>query len=130
MRVLFDTNIAIHIRDGDDLTDRLNTITAASLLVVSRVELENGVYRSIEGTIERRRRLDVMVHGMTTLPFGDAELATYRAIVERIGYVRSRVFDRMIAATALVHDLPLVTINGRDFVDVPGLKLEVWSSPS
>lgn len=32
----------------------------------------------------------------------------------------------MIAATALVHGLVLITLNGRDFTDVPDLDLEVW----
>jgi predicted nucleic acid-binding protein len=35
----------------------------------------------------------------------------------------------MIAATALVHGPPLVTLNGRDFRDVPGLELIEWERP-
>ena len=34
----------------------------------------------------------------------------------------------MIVATALVHDLTLVTMNGADFNDIAGLKLEVWDA--
>ncbi|MCC7474350.1 MAG: type II toxin-antitoxin system VapC family toxin [Pirellulales bacterium] len=37
--------------------------------------------------------------------------------------------DLMIAATALVHDLTLVTHNTRDFQHVPGLRLEDWLQP-
>jgi len=36
----------------------------------------------------------------------------------------------MIAAAALVHDLTVITMNGNDFRDVPGLKLEIWPSPA
>ena len=38
--------------------------------------------------------------------------------------------DRLIAATAIVHDMTLVTINGDDFSDIPNLKLEIWPFPA
>jgi tRNA(fMet)-specific endonuclease VapC len=37
--------------------------------------------------------------------------------------------DLMIAATARVHDLTLVTHNTRDFQSIPGLRLEDWLQP-
>jgi tRNA(fMet)-specific endonuclease VapC len=37
--------------------------------------------------------------------------------------------DLMIAATAIVHDLTLVTHNTRDFKCIPGLRLEDWLQP-
>lgn len=37
--------------------------------------------------------------------------------------------DLMIAATALVHDLTLVTHNVRDYRAVPGLRIEDWLQP-
>jgi tRNA(fMet)-specific endonuclease VapC len=37
--------------------------------------------------------------------------------------------DMMIAATALVHDLTLVTHNTQDFANVPGLRLADWLAP-
>ena len=37
--------------------------------------------------------------------------------------------DLMIAATARVHDLTLVTHNVRDFQPIPGLRLEDWLEP-
>ena len=37
--------------------------------------------------------------------------------------------DLMIAAVALVHDLTLVTNNIKHFRQIPGMRLEEWSSP-
>ena len=37
--------------------------------------------------------------------------------------------DLMIAATALVHDLTVVTHNTRDFQSIPHLRLEDWLQP-
>ena len=51
--------------------------------------------------------------------------AAYRNIVATVGHSRRKTLDRMIAASALVHRLTLVTSNGVDFADIPGLELEV-----
>lgn len=67
-----------------------------------------------------------MLETITTLDFGRLELVEYRRILEATGYSRRKTADRMTAATALVHDLPLITLNGRDFRDVPGLELIEW----
>jgi tRNA(fMet)-specific endonuclease VapC len=37
--------------------------------------------------------------------------------------------DMLIAATALVHDLTVVTHNVRDFHRVPGLRIQDWIAP-
>jgi tRNA(fMet)-specific endonuclease VapC len=55
--------------------------------------------------------------------------ATYGRIVEKTGFSRRKITDRMIAATALVHGLALVTLNRRDFRDVSGLELLEWERP-
>lgn len=132
MALLIDTNIAIHLQDGEpSVTTRLRERGPdIALSIISRVELENGVYRDPAWTSVRRDTLDTMLTRMVTIPFGQAELEAYRAICETIGYARARVSDRMIAGTALAHDLTLATINGADFHDIPGLKLEIWPSPA
>ena len=47
MAFLLDTNVAIHLRDGDPLvTRKVAALQGAVLMsIVTRVELEGGVYR-------------------------------------------------------------------------------------
>jgi len=125
---LLDTNVAIHLRDGDsDITARVVALRGALLLsVVSRVELEGGVYRDPAQAHLRRPRLDVILDIVPVLAFDDAAADAYRTIVEAAGYSRRKLLDRMTAAQALVHRATLVTMNGADFQDVPGLSLLAW----
>jgi predicted nucleic acid-binding protein len=70
---------------------------------------------------------------------GDVKvLDVTRDVAMRFGQVRAALLDRgtpapemdlMIAATALVHDLTLVTHNTQDFANVPGLRLADWLAP-
>jgi predicted nucleic acid-binding protein len=119
---LLDTDVAIHLRDGDELV----TAKVAALSVVSRVELEGGVYRDISQASIRRPRLDAILAAFPVLAFDDTAADAYRRIVESAGYSRRKILDRMIAAQALVHRATLVTRNEGDFRDVPGLDLMVW----
>ena len=131
MATLLDTDVAIHLRDGDPWVERQALSLSAPLRIsaVTRIELENGVYRQLELAPLRRTALDELLTFVTTLDFGPAEIDAYRRIVEVAGYSRRKTADRMTAATALVHGLSLVTLNGRDFHDVPGLELVEWERP-
>jgi tRNA(fMet)-specific endonuclease VapC len=62
-------------------------------------------------------------------------LAVDRLVARRCGEIRAALFDQgrsvgtadlLIAATALVHDLTVVTHNLRHFQHVPELRIEVW----
>ena len=128
MAYLIDTNVAIHLRDGDaTVADRVAGLDGAILLsVVTRVELEGGVYREPAQAPVRRARLDTMLAAIPTLAFDDAAADAYATIVVHAGYSRRKLLDRMIAAQALVHRATLVTMNAEDFRDVPGLQVLAW----
>lgn len=128
MTYILDTNVAIHLRDGDPLvTAKIAELDGAVLLsIITQVELEGGVYREPSETGLRRARLAVMLDALPVLAF-DAEAAdAYRTILETAGYSRRKILDRMIAAQALVHRATLITRNAADFRDVPGLSLLEW----
>lgn len=128
MTSLIDTDVAIHLRDRKGaVLKRLDSLDAKpALSVVTLVELEAGVHARPEYRQMRRDRVDAMARAMDVLPFDEACASAYGRIVAAAGYSRRKVVDRMIAATALVHDLTLVTLNGQDFRDIPDLRLEVW----
>ena len=125
---MLDTNVAIHLRDGDALIDaKVDALDPPLLLsVISRVELEADLGRPDVNADDRRARLDALLDAVPVLPFGSAEAQAYRAIVEICGFSRRKVLDRMIAAQAITAGATLVTCNGDDFRDIPGLTLLEW----
>ncbi|HEX8640897.1 MAG TPA: PIN domain-containing protein [Allosphingosinicella sp.] len=127
---LIDTNIAIRLRDGDGaISHRMRDLEVRpSLSIISHVELENGVCAQPAHAGARRAAVDLILANLTIHPFEADALAAYRSILAAVGYSRPRVADRMIAATAIAHDLTLLTMNGRDFRDIPGLRLEEWQA--
>jgi predicted nucleic acid-binding protein len=116
--------VAERLLDTDVLVDHLRgarrLVAAAaetSYSVITRAELFAG--RAIEeATIVRLLE-----------PF--RELSVDREVAERAGRLRRehgvRIADALIAATALVHGLMLVTRNVRDFERVPGLRIDAPS---
>jgi predicted nucleic acid-binding protein len=122
---LIDTSVAIAMRDADPLhRPRMEQLGAdVAISVVTRVELEGGVYRDPDKAAARR---DVFLSALSILPFDTASADRYRDIVAALGFSRRKTLDRMIAAQALVRDVTLVTLNPADFADIPGLKLLAW----
>ena len=130
--LLLDTNILIHIRDKPGhFDDRLSQIADAPCIsIITRIELEGGAADATELAARRRALLDEMLRQFAVLDFNVDCADAYRKIVRQSGFSRRKTLDRMIAATALVNNATLVTANGPDFADIPGLALEIWSAPN
>ena len=128
MGFLIDTDVAIHLRDGEpSVQSRIDAMGGPpKISIVTRVEMEGGVYAQPQFTSKRRLALAALLETLAILPFGPAEADAYRSIVARTGFARRKVSDRMIAATALVHGLTLITMNAADSRDVPDLAIEDW----
>jgi predicted nucleic acid-binding protein len=131
MRAIVDTNIAIFLRDDHpEILARVAQLPRAPMLsVVSRVELEGGIYREPKQAPLLKNRLAALLQIMEQLPFTSAEAEAYGRIVAQCGYSRRQIVDRMIAATAIVAGATLITINAQDFRGIDGLRLEAWPSP-
>lgn len=129
---LVDTNVAIELRDGNPVVAaRLATLTSRpGLSLLTLVELEGGVYSRPELSRSRRNAVDALLGRLNVVAFDARTVVAYGRIVAACGFSRRRILDRLIAATAIVNDLTLITINGADFADIPGLKLEIWPSPT
>ena len=128
MAWLLDTNIVVHLIEGDAIVAaRLaEARPPIAISAISRVELENGVYRPAERQAVKREALAIFLATVDVMAFDDAVAGCYADIVATLGYSRSRVFDRMIAAQAVNANLTLATRNTSDFQDIPGLKVESW----
>ncbi len=125
---MLDANVAIRLRDRDlSIIDKVAALDGAVLLsVITRVELEGGVYKDKHNAAIRRPLLDAILEAIPVVPFDEPAADAYRSILEATGFSRRKIFDRMIAAQALVHRATLVTLDPQDFNDVPGLDLLAW----
>jgi tRNA(fMet)-specific endonuclease VapC len=126
---MIDTNIATYACDGEDvvlghLAEHAGTVVLSAL---SLVELNRGLALDRKTPALRSARLDVLLATIEVLPFTEDAARCYRAIIAQCGWTRNRDFDRMIAAHALCTASILVTNNGADFRDVPGLTLANWA---
>ncbi len=136
MTVLFDTNVISEYRRPDLAPLAFRTwaqtidLTAVSVSVISILEIEKGVLLA-----ERRRRPETFVlrEWLTNsvLPnFGSRSFVVDLAVARMAGlYMSSHgtdLADALIAATASVHSLTLVTRNTRDFEPLGIPLLNPW----
>ena len=118
--MLCDSNILIYAADPDDtLCVPFTEDADATIAGVSRIEvLGFPGFGSLSE--DRRTRLQALVASMVELEMNE------RVIQEAITLRQQKkmsLADAIIAATALVYGLPLVTRNVDDFKHITGLKL-------
>jgi predicted nucleic acid-binding protein len=125
---LLDTSVVIQLRDGDRSFRSLLAMVDAtpSISAITQVELEGGIYANPALADKRRSAVDALLREFVVLDLTNEIASAYGRIVQQVGFSRRKIADRTIAATALVHGLSLVTLNGRDFRDVPELELVEW----
>ena len=133
MTHLLDANIIIAIlkgkTNGQSASRRLAELPADEVAVCSVVEAElwHGAekYRVPQ---QRRDELRELLAPHDSLPFDSLCVPHYARIrhhLEQEGQIIGGN-DLLIAATALAHDLTLVTNNAAEFRRVPGLRVEDW----
>jgi predicted nucleic acid-binding protein len=127
---LLDASVVVHL-----LEDHIGIANAVSAIdplpdisALTRAELENGIARDATSAAKRRAILDEFLTTFSVLPFDDNAAAEYGRIVATLGYSRAKTIDRMLAAQAIVSGACLITMNGDDFRNIPGLDLAVWQS--
>ena len=121
-RFLIDTNAVIdYFRNtlplaGGDWLERLFDSSGYAISVVTRMEL----YASPSISTAEELALDTFTQASLILPLDEPVIA--QTIALRRQY-RRKLPDAIIAATALVHDLTLVTRNVADFKAITGLRV-------
>lgn len=130
LKYLLDTNIVIYVikRRPVEVLETFNQ--HAGQMCISTITLAE-LYHGAEKSQQVSRNLAVVedfVSRLEVLPYGVEAAAHYgdiRADLERKGQIIG-VNDLHIAAQARSQGLILVTNNEREFVRVPGLRVENW----
>jgi predicted nucleic acid-binding protein len=129
MPYLIDTDWAIDYLTGIPealaLLDRL-TEEGIAISVITYMEIYQGVLRTPD-PFRTEEGVAAFLEGVPVAPLSLAvarRCARLRESLRREGrQVQARALDLLVAATALEHDLILVTRNRDDYQDIPGLKL-------
>lgn len=128
---LLDTNACIRILNNSSasLVTRLRQHMPEEIFLSSvvKAELIYGAHRSSRAA-DNLRLLRRFFEPFTSLPFDDScadQYGSIRSELERAG-TPIGPNDLIIAATAMTHDLVLVTNNIREFGRVAGLQIEDW----
>jgi tRNA(fMet)-specific endonuclease VapC len=129
MSHLLDSDIVIRQIAGDPVVDRhLRPLVVAGLAfsIVTYMEVYQGVLRRPDRA-PAEAELAAFLSAVVIIAFTTVEAeraAVIRHALQLLGRrIRPRALDLLTAATALAHDLTLVTSNIDDYKDTPGLKL-------
>jgi len=126
--VLLDTSILIAMASDDETTPDLSDFEAVAISALSWTELLRGTHSATElGQYKQRSFRDEWIHDRfgRGIAFDDACVHAFERIVRHLAAqrreVRSHHLDRTIAATALAHDLAVVTRDRSGFAGLEGL---------
>lgn len=104
-------------------------VSAIGLSTVVKAELLYGAYRSSRRS-ENLQTLAILFQTFRSVSFDDFAAEEYGKLRATLADLGTPIGpnDLLIAATALAHDLIVVTHNIREFGRVPSLRIEDWMS--
>jgi len=127
MIYLIDTDLVIDHLNNDPATVQLLArlvVSGMAISIVTYMEAYQGIIRSPDPMAAQAKFRD-FCDGIPVIPFGEEiarRCAHVREELKQKGKrVRPRALDLITAATALEHNLTLVTRNTADYGDIPGL---------
>lgn len=124
MRALLDTSFFVATESGRPL-GQIDQVTQTEVSVVTLAELTLGVLMAADAERPvRMATLSAVESSWDPLPI-DAEVAReFARIVAalRVGRRRVPVLDALLAATAMVEQIPIVT-QDRDYDSIPGVEV-------
>jgi predicted nucleic acid-binding protein len=133
---LLDTNVLSELRLGQRANADVRAWVDAQppeLLFISAItllEIERGILRVTRRDAQQGQRLTAWFRGQVIPAFERRTLAVDSAVALAAAGLHvpnpAPERDALIAATAIVHGLAVVTRNVRDFADVAGLR---WVNP-
>ena len=132
MGLLVDTTVFIDLERSAEALETTFGDEEIYLAAVSASELLHGVHRA--DTAVRRAKRDKYVEGILShLPILVFDLAVARVYAQvwsdlRAAGVNIGAHDLQIGATALFHELTVLTANVRDFNRIPGLQVRCTSA--
>jgi len=128
---LLDTDTVIYSLKGHETVSRhlqSHLDDPIKISIITCMELYYGAHKSkkVAGNLAKIRTLEQSVE---VIPVGRESAETYGMLKAQLEKQGSRLddFDLIIAASALAHNLTLVTNNTDHFKRVDGLKLANWT---
>lgn len=134
MQYLLDTCVISDFIKGEPGTlARVKQTSPADIAIssITVMELRYGLLNNLQRAQKIEPMITSFLDSVTILPFGPSEAeqaAQIRAILKAQGQPIG-AYDVLIAATALQHNLLMITANQREFERVPGLQTENWRQP-
>ena len=124
MRYLLDSSIIIKLTTGQGETLRRRAAECFDDdIVTSTVAMAEVLYGSVNQKPPPLDQLETFMKLVEILDFNMAAARVYATLP-----FRRASYGRLITAHALSLGLTLVTDNEKDFADVPGLKVENWTT--
>ena len=132
MAYLIDSDWVIdhlaNVPEAVTLFDDLSDLGRIAISIITYMEVYQGILRSHDVT-QAERQFQSLVAAVPVLPFSPAVAVRCAQLRHELKQQRkrinSRALDLIIAATALEHNLTLVTRNTDDYQDIPNLNLYV-----
>lgn len=128
MKYLLDTNVFGELFRGNTRVRTAMSLAGLPNCAVSEISLAELLYGARKSGVERHyHEIEFVKNSFVTLPIGSgiSEFAKLKADLESKG-CRIDNFDLLIAATAIVSNMTLVTHNTRHFERIPGLTVIDW----
>ena len=129
---LLDTNIcALYLRGQYDIDKKIDKVGLRNcyISVVTLFELKFGSELLLQKYgYDKRKEVDLFLENIKILPFDNAIdfAVAEKARLQLSGTPADDNFDLLIAATAVVNGMVMVTDNTRHFEQISNIKLENW----